>query len=344
MIIEQLCAAQGKITGPPDSAVSWLAPPDDLSSDLQKFRPDVVHVHGLWSAPNRFLARNRHLHAVVSPQGMLDPWALKQKPWRKKLAWKLYEKSNLARCGAVQAVSPAELKAVREMGILSPVAILPNAVALPEPEALAAAPEPAWRKATPQKHHLLFLSRFHQKKGIDVLLRAWQNLAGTSERADWHLVLAGYGDKGELAERVARAQERGELDDVAVIGPMFGAEKTATFLAASAFVLPSYSEGLPMAALEAMAHQLPCLLSTACNIPEAFWAGAALTAEPELAALTASLRQLFALTSDERRAMGAAGHALVAERFSWDHVAEQTHALYTWILGGGDQPGFVELQ
>jgi poly(glycerol-phosphate) alpha-glucosyltransferase len=157
------------------------------------------------------------------------------------------------------------------------------------------------------------------------------------------LVLAGYGDQGELAQRVAQAQQRGELEGVEVIGPVFGPDKTATFLAASAFVLPSYSEGLPMAALEAMAHRLPCLLSAACNIPEAFAAGAALPAEPEPTALVAALRQLFTLSPAERTAMGELGHALVARQFSWTHVAEQTGELYRWILGGGDRPGFVEL-
>lgn len=341
LIIEQLCAAQTEIERL--SSVAWFAPPQNLAHSLRDFQPDLVHVHGLWSGPNRLLARRHQLPAVIAPQGMLDPWAMQQKPRRKWLAWRLFEQANLARCGAVQAVSPAELQAVRQWGIGSPVAILPNAVALPEPEALASLSVPAWKTAAPHKRHLLFLSRFHPKKGIDVLLRTWQGLAGSPEQSDWRLVLAGYGDQGELAERVASAQARGELHNVAVIGAVFGAEKAATFLAADAFVLPSYSEGLPMAALEAMAHRLPCLLSAACNIPEAFAAGAALTAEPDADALKASLLRLFSLSSGERNAMGAAGRALVAEHFSWPQVAEQTLQLYQWILGGGAPPAFVQM-
>lgn len=338
-IVEQLCAAQAAMF----PSVAWFAPPQNLALCLREFQPDLVHVHGLWSAPNRLLARQHQLAAVVAPQGMLDPWAMQQKPRRKWLAWRLFEQANLERCGAVQAVSPGEVQAVRQLGIRSPVAILPNAVTLPESEALASARWPAWKAAAPQKRHLLFLSRFHPKKGIDALLHAWQGLDGSPERANWRLLLAGYGDQGELSERVASSQARGELRDVAVIGAVFGAEKMATFLAADAFVLPSYSEGLPMAALEAMAHQLPCLLSAACNIPEAYMAGAALSAEPDVDALTASLRRLFALSCAERKAMGVAGHALVAEHFSWNVVAHQTVALYRWILGGGDRPAFVEL-
>jgi hypothetical protein len=40
--------------------------------------------------------------------------------------------------------------------------------------------------------------------------------------------------------------------------------------------------------------------------------------------------------------MGAAGQALVRQHYSWPVVAEQTHSLYSWILGGGERPGFVD--
>ena len=152
----------------------------------------------------------------------------------------------------------------------------------------------------------------------------------------------GYGDGGALSRRVAAAQVRGELPQVLVLGPCFGDYKADVLASASAFVLPSYSEGLPMAALEAMAHQLPCMLSRACNLPEAFLAGAALPAEPDPIALAASLQQLFALSTTARAAMGAAGRSLVSERYNWAQVAKQTRQLYGWILGGGERPGFVE--
>jgi len=141
---------------------------------------------------------------------------------------------------------------------------------------------------------------------------------------------------------VSAAQAREELPQVFVGGPAFAAEKAAVLHGASAFVLPSLSEGLPMAALEAMAHQLPCLLSSACNLPETFRVGAALPAPAEPETLAASLQQLFALSAGERAAMGRAGRALVAEHYSWPRVAEQTGQLYQWILGGGPSPSSVQ--
>jgi poly(glycerol-phosphate) alpha-glucosyltransferase len=186
---------------------------------------------------------------------------------------------------------------------------------------------------------LLFLGRFHHKKGLDSLLQAWQTVAVEAACAGWWLALVGYGDGGQLEHQLRASRVPRAL----ACGPVFGAAKQAVLAAASAFVLPSYSEGLPMAALEAMAYQLPCLLSSACNLPRAFRTGAALPAEPDPAALAVSLRQLFALTAADRDAMGTAGQALVREFFSWPVVAEQTQDLYRWILGGGEPPAFVEL-
>jgi glycosyltransferase involved in cell wall biosynthesis len=318
----------------------WLAPPDKLSLELQHFSPDLLHVHGLWSVANRILARGSWPPSVIAPQGMLDPWALNQSRCLKQAAWSLYEQGNLQRCAAVQALSLAEFQSIRAKGIRAPVAIIPNAVSLPHRDQMNQ-PPPPWSRG--HERVLLFFSRFHHKKGLTPLLQAWHALESAPASRGWRLVLVGYGDQGRLARSVAQAQARGHLLRVEVHGPCFGADKQACFSAASAFVLPSFSEGLPMAALEAMAHRLPCLLSAACNLPEAFSAGAALVADADPGALAAALQHLFGLSDAERASMGSAAAQLVANSFSWTRVAEQTLALYRWILGASDRPAWVEL-
>jgi poly(glycerol-phosphate) alpha-glucosyltransferase len=277
---------------------------------------------------------------------MLDPWAFAQHRRRKSLLWWAYEHRSLQRAAALQALCPAEAQALRALGLRSPIALIPNGVALPNPVTSKGTPHPAppWTNAIPSEAKvLLFLGRFHHKKGLDPLLTVWQSVVAPAARAGWWLALVGYGDQGALECQVEHSQAQGELSRVSVLGPVFGAEKTAALHNASAFVLPSFSEGLPMAALEAMAHRLPCLLSTACNLPDAFSLGAALRAEPDPDALATSLLLLFALSQPERAAMGAAGHSLVRKNFSWPRVAEQTLELYQWILEGAERPGFVEL-
>jgi poly(glycerol-phosphate) alpha-glucosyltransferase len=276
---------------------------------------------------------------------MLDPWALSQSRRRKQLAWHLFERGNLQRARAIQVLTTAEASAVRRLGITTPIALIPNGVALPpQPAPEAAPPLPApWADQVPAGERvLLFLSRFHPKKGLDPLLQAWQAVELEARRLGWWLALAGYGDGGDLAGRVTAAQARQDLQRVVVLGPCFGKQKQACLASASAFVLPSLSEGLPMAALEAMAYRLPCLLSAACNLPLAFERGAALPAEPEPALLADRLTRLFQLSCAEREAMGAAGRSFVQAHYSWEKAAEQTHGLYRWMLGGGERPDFLE--
>ena len=316
--------------------------PDDPSG------PDdgaVLHLHGLWRSPTRCSGRlrdgrGRRPPLVVAPHGMLDPWALGHSRWKKRLVWHGWERRALERAGALHALCQAEAASLRALGLEAPIAVIPNGVLLPAAgEATGPLPPPPWAEQVPEGERvLLFLSRFHVKKGLEPLLRAWADLGEEPRRRGWWLALVGYGDDGALADRVAR----GGPGRVLVHGPCFGAAKQACLAAASAFVLPSFSEGLPMAALEAMAHRLPCLLSPACNLPEAFDHGAARAVEPEAEALVGSLRQLLLQPAAEREAMGEAGQRLVAERFSWPQVAERTARLYSWLHGTSERPDWIE--
>lgn len=307
---------------------------------------DVAHLHGLWRAPTRIAARlsASSLPLVIAPHGMLAKDALAISRRKKQLIWRFWEYQALQHASCLHALSPAEAAVIRDFFPRSPIAVIPNCVRIAQCVEDDSRVAPPWVPFIPAGDSvLLFLGRFHPIKGLDPLLTAWQSVIAEAERHRFWLVLVGYGDEGALSRRVSQAQEKGELARVRVFGPVFGPEKEAALAAASAFVLPSFSEALPMAALEAMAHKRPVLLSTACNLPEAFSMGAALPAEPDPAALSISLQQCFRLSAAERKAMGIAGHSLVRERFSLPQVVAQSRELYSWVSGGGTPPAFVEL-
>jgi poly(glycerol-phosphate) alpha-glucosyltransferase len=158
---------------------------------------------------------------------------------------------------------------------------------------------------------------------------------------DWILVIAGWGEKGH-GQRLRRiADAHGLGDSLRFVGPQFDDAKAASFACADAFVLPSLSEGLPVAVLEAWSYGLPVLMTEACNLPEGVAAGAALSIATDPAGIAAGLRQLFALSDAERRNIGARGRALVRERFTWASVGAQMAAVYQWVLGGGPPPSCV---
>jgi glycosyltransferase involved in cell wall biosynthesis len=135
-----------------------------------------------------------------------------------------------------------------------------------------------WRSNLPEEAKvLLYLGRLHLKKGLANLLQAWSEVrrAGGEAAQNWYLVIAGWDQDGHQASLEAITLQRNIGDTVHFIGPQFGLDKDAAFRSSDAFVLPSLSEGMPLAVLEAWAHGLPVLMTPHCNLPEGFARGAA---------------------------------------------------------------------
>jgi glycosyltransferase involved in cell wall biosynthesis len=120
--------------------------------------------------------------------------------------------------------------------------------------------------------------------------------------------------------------------DVLFYGPAFGKEKEAILRSADAFILPSFSEGLPMSVLEAWAYGLPVVMTPECNLPEGFASGAALEIRSGEGSFQGGMRTLIEMTNHERAAMGMSGRRLVEDRFTWPKVAAQMKALYEEVL------------
>ena len=120
--------------------------------------------------------------------------------------------------------------------------------------------------------------------------------------------------------------------DVVFFGSAFGEEKEALLRSADAFILPSFSEGLPMSVLEAWSYGLPVVMTPECNLPEGFAYGAALEIRSGEGSFQGGMRALIEMTNHERAAMGMSGRRLVEERFTWPKVAAQMKALYEELL------------
>jgi len=124
---------------------------------------------------------------------------------------------------------------------------------------------------------------------------------------------------------------------------MFGHDKSAVYQNATAFVLPSLSEGLPMAVLEAWAYGKPVLMTPECNLLEGFAADAAIKIDTTANGIAKGLLQLIKMTDSDCAAMGERGRTLVAEKFSWPRVGEQMRSVYEWVRGGGSPPETVKV-
>lgn len=132
-----------------------------------------------------------------------------------------------------------------------------------------------------------------------------------------------------------------DCPSVLFLGPQHGAAKAACYANCDAFILPSFSEGLPMVVLEAWSHARPVLLTPECNLPVGYERNAALRIETNPESIAHGLAELLSAPRSQLETMGANGRRLVAERYQWSAVARDLRAVYAWLLGDGPAPATV---
>jgi poly(glycerol-phosphate) alpha-glucosyltransferase len=260
---------------------------------------------------------------------MLDKWALRNSSIKKQIALALYERRNLESAECLHALSSGEAEDLRSLGLRGRCAVVPNGVDLPPLR------QQGEDNRTNRGKTLLYLGRIHPKKGLAALLRAWSVLG--RDRGDWQLVVAGWSELGHEEDLKALG-----VEGVRFLGPVSSHEKWRVFRDADVFVLPSLSEGLPMAVLEAWASSLPVIMTRACNLSVGFREGAAMEVEPSVESLVVSMRSLVHKDPLELEEMGAKGRQLVEAEFSWSRVARKMLLIYDWMAGRAAAPPIVE--
>ena len=291
---------------------------------------DGVHIHGLWEQSTFVAARAARVLGkpyVLSAHGMLDPWALGNKRLKKRLYAAAIERSNVARAGALHALTSAEAEDYRRFlgGKMSPhIAVIPNGVTIPH--RLGARAFLTQYPELSDRRLILFLGRIHYKKGVDTLIRAWARLASTYP--DAHLVLAGPDFEGTRARAEALVAELALAPRVTFTGMLRGELKWSALAAAGVFVLPSLSEGLSVSVLEAMGTGLPVIVTPDCHLPEVSDTAAGWMTQSGVEPLASSLENFLLNSAQTNRSMGARGRRLVEQNFSWGAIAKTMAALY----------------
>jgi len=293
----------------------------------------VVHDHGLWLASNHAAAAvstRARVPRIVSPRGMLSEWSLAQRRWKKRIAWRAYQRRDLESAAVLHATSELEAEEIRSAGLRGPIAIVPNGVDLP-PLAERRGME------RDRARRFLFLSRIHPKKGLESLIEAWARV----RPAGWELVIAGPDERGHRATIEKRAKALGPDAAIRFRGPVSDTDKWQLYRSADVFVLPTASENFGVVVAEALASGVPVITTRAAPWSALAERGCGWWTELGAEALAAALREAVQIGDEERSAMGARGRRLVEERFGWPAIAWQMLAVYRWLAGGGDVPEWV---
>ncbi len=261
---------------------------------------------------------------------MLEKWELSNRSTKKRVYSALFERPSLTRSSCLRALSEQEAIEYRDFGLRNPIAVVPNGV-----DALAKENYSDFLSDHPElvgKRIILFMSRLHRKKGILELVRAWP--AVQKRFQDSHLLIAGGDCEGTEASARRLVAELQVQRSVTFCGVLNGSSKLAALSAATAFCLPSFSEGMSMAVLEALSIGLPVVVTPACNVGgiREVEAGVVTTSEP--AELAQSVCEALSLSPSQWEAMSASAQSLARTRYGWPRIAADMRAVYEWLLGG----------
>ena len=300
-----------------------LCPSAGLRDALQRSNAEIIHHHSLWLRTLHYAhqAAGHGARLVISPRGMMSPWAWNHHRLRKRLASAFIHPGAFAAAAGWHATSVEEADDIRRLGFKQPVCVAPNGVRLPATERLMAA-RAAWRERCPaigQRPVALFYSRFHRKKRLRELFHLWL----AAPRDDWFLLLVGVPEEYSVAEIQGWITAAGAQDRVAVFD---GTGLPAPYAVASLFLLPSHSENFALVIAEAMAAGVPALVTdttpwTGLNLDHRGWC-------VPWADFHRTLQTAMAEGPARLNARGQRARSWVLREFSWEKSASELCAFY----------------
>jgi glycosyltransferase involved in cell wall biosynthesis len=268
------------------------------------------------------------------PHGMLDPYSLAVRRWRKAVYLLAVEQRSmrLARRTIFTTEEEARLAKLQPWPISRPVVIPLGADAPSGDRTQMARPFLDRFPGAKDRRLVLFLGRLHFKKGLDRVLDAWPHIVGSFPEAT--LVIAGDGETRYREEVKALVKSQGMGDSVLMTGRLDGALKWGAYAASTLFVLPSRQENFAITVAEAMQMGLPVIISDKVNtwpyVTQA--AGGIVLKEDNLAdELRSSVTRLLRDPGASEK-MGSRARTFAREHLTWNAAGDALMRCYLDVL------------
>ena len=301
-----------------------------LGAALAAYKPDIVHLHGIWmySSAVAALWAGRGINGnggklVISPHGMLAPAALVYSPTAKRIIRAAWQNRAFARAAAYHATAEQEATDTRAYLGDVDVEIVPNGVAD------TAVTRPDWSL---RQKRVVAIGRLHPVKGYDRLIQAWERVRAVYP--DWRLEIAGPDPDGYAAQLRTLAEEYGG-GTVTISPPQFDADRDALIAHSRLFALPSLTENFALTVPEALVCATPVVASTGAPWQGLFAQGCGWWVDPDPASLANAILQ--AIAADDTgtlESMGAKGREWALSEFGWDGIAARMEAFYERVMRG----------
>lgn len=297
----------------------WFSLLNEFRSFLEKENPDIVHVNGIWTPQNwgfQKVAQELGIKVVLSPHGMLEPWILAHNPWKKKIGLFLYQSKAIRRADHIHVTALMEKETIRNLGYKNELTIIHNGIDLREIKK---------KKEFYGSKKVIFLSRIHPKKGIELLLEAWR----ATNTQGWSLEIAGNGDANYIK---ILTQSANDISNVHFVGAKYGEEKWDFLRSADIMVLPTHSENFGIVVAEALAIGVPVITTKGTpwedlNIHNCGW-----WIDLSVSSLSSTLKTVFSKDTLELKELGGNGMKLIEDKYNINKIGIDIKKLYEKIL------------
>jgi len=289
---------------------------------------DIAHMHSLWSISSiaiYYWSNIRNRPYIISTNGMLNEWALDQSKLKKKVFLGLIFRRIIRGAESIILNSTAEKDYLEMKGWHDKFHIIPNGVVIPSFHDETVVKKTSGRKT------LLFLSRIHIKKGVDILLDAWSELHDLTIDKNWHLHVVGFLDREQneyeryIAEKIKNSPT---LSNVTTSEGKFGKQMWDEYYSSDAFVLPTFSEGSAMVVLNAWSAGKICLTTAGSNLEIGLDEKCTILIEPNIESVKEGIFKLLSLSDEQRKDFGMLGQKIVKDNYTWEKIVDQHLEIY----------------
>jgi glycosyltransferase involved in cell wall biosynthesis len=295
---------------------------------------DLIHIHAVFSYPSiiaMILARTFRIPYIIRPLGSLAHWSLQQGAKKKQLYLRLISR-ELSQTSGIHFTSMQEQQEAAALNLASPSFILPHGTTFPAVMPDAKTQLRTWLNLPPADPIILFLSRLHPKKGIEVLIQALKQLNQSRGDQCFQLVIAGSGSSEYEAEIDRCITMAGIQAHTHRVGFVSGNHKQLLLQGADLFALPSHSENFGIVVLEALGAGLPVLITPEVALADWVQTQQVGWVVPQDAEAIAQALQDFIQSPTLAQAMGERAIQTARSQFTWPSVIRQLIDRYTTII------------
>lgn len=305
---------------------------DSLPSPFN--RPDVAIVEELYCYPFSKILRDLLKYSipyVIIPRSELTHQAQKKKAIKKKLGNFIYFSRIIKKSSAIHFLTSAEKNDSIRFN-QKPFVIVPNGISIPDS---------AHNSFSSTSINATYIGRFEMyQKGLDILLDAISLISTELREAHFHINMYGVDQENTVFEMREIIRTNHIEDIVSIMNPVFGNEKTEQLKVSDVFIMTSRFEGMPMGMIEALSYGIPCIATNGTNLAneineyEAGW-----VADNDKNSVSQAL--INCIRDKASFSVKSVNARKLAEKYSWDYIAQMTHKYLEEIVKKDRKTGGV---